>query len=173
MQMLYLQQIIRSIKPKKSLNIVNKKSLNEQPLTGKRYFCIIKNYQMDKKISSTGAILGMLAIILGAFGAHALKKVLSLEQLTTFETGVKYQMYHALFLIFTGLAGLSQKAKKTIYYLVVIGIIFFSGSIYLLATNGIFINFDFKAIGFITPIGGLLLILAWAVLLINFLKKKS
>ena len=127
---------------------------------------------MDKKIISTGAVLGMLAIILGAFGAHALKKVLSIEELTTFETGVKYQMYHALFLLFIGLAAeLSQKAKKTIYYLVVIGVLFFSGSIYLLATNNL-TSFDFKVIGFVTPIGGLLLISAWGVLLVNILKKK-
>ncbi|MCI4442498.1 MAG: DUF423 domain-containing protein [Lentimicrobium sp.] len=128
---------------------------------------------MDKKIISTGAIFGMLAIILGAFGAHALKKVLSIEELSTFETGVKYQMYHALFLVFIGTINeLSQKAKKTIYYLVVFGVIFFSGSIYLLATNNL-TSFDFKVIGFITPVGGLLLILAWGVLFVNFLKKKS
>jgi uncharacterized membrane protein YgdD (TMEM256/DUF423 family) len=127
---------------------------------------------MDKKIISTGAILGMIAIILGAFGAHALKKVLSVEQLSTFETGVRYQMYHALFLLFIGMIGiLSQKAKKTIYYLVLTGVIFFSGSIYLLATNSL-TPFDFKVIGFVTPIGGLLLILAWGVLLYNPLKKK-
>lgn len=127
---------------------------------------------MDKKIISTGAFFGMLAIILGAFGAHALKKILTIDQLATFETGVKYQMYHALFLLFIGLASvLSEKTKKTIYYLVLIGVIFFSGSIYLLATNGLFIPFDFKAIGFITPIGGLLLILAWATLFWNYIKK--
>ena len=115
----------------------------------------------------------MLAIILGAFGAHALKKVLSLEELSTFETGVKYQMYHALFLVLIGTINeLSQKAKKTIYYLVVFGVIFFSGSIYFLATNSL-TAFDFKVIGFITPVGGLLLILAWSVLFVNFLKKKS
>ena len=127
---------------------------------------------MDKKIISTGAIFGMLAIILGAFGAHALKKVLSIEELTTFETGVKYQMYHALFLVFIGLASISQKVKKTIYFLVVIGVIFFSGSIYLLATNSL-TPFDFKIIGFVTPIGGLLLISAWGVLLLNYFNKKS
>lgn len=128
---------------------------------------------MDKKIISTGAIFGMIAIILGAFGAHALKKVLSIESLSTFETGVKYQIYHALFLVFIGtLNELSQKAKKTIYNLVVFGVLFFSGSIYLLATNSI-TSFDFKVIGFITPIGGLLLILAWGVLFFNFMKKKS
>ena len=80
---------------------------------------------MDKKILSTGAILGMIAIILGAFGAHALKKVLSIEQLSTFETGVRYQMYHALFLLFIGLMkNISLKAKKTIYFLVLFGILF-------------------------------------------------
>lgn len=128
---------------------------------------------MDKKIISTAAILGMIAIILGAFGAHALKKVLSIEALATFETGVKYQMYHALFLMFIGtLNELSQKAKKIIFNLVVFGVLFFSGSIYLLATNSL-TSFDFKIIGFITPIGGLLLILAWGVLFFNFVKKKS
>jgi uncharacterized membrane protein YgdD (TMEM256/DUF423 family) len=127
---------------------------------------------MDKKIISTGAILGMTAIILGAFGAHALKKLLSIEELSTFETGVRYQMYHALFLIFIGMINeLSQKAKKIIYNLVVFGVLLFSGSIYVLATNSL-TSFDFKVIGFVTPIGGLLLILAWGTLFLNLVKKK-
>ena len=127
---------------------------------------------MDKKIISTGAVLGMIAIILGAFGAHALKKVLSMEELSTFETGVRYQMYHALFLICIGIINeLSQKAKKIIYNLVLFGVLLFSGSIYVLATNSL-TSFDFKVIGFITPIGGLLLILAWGVLLFHTLMKK-
>lgn len=127
---------------------------------------------MEKKIFSTAALLGMIAIILGAFGAHKLKETLTLEQLATFETGVKYQMYHALFLLFIGLNGaLSQKAKQIIYFLTVFGVIFFSGSIYLLATKSV-TNLDFKAIGIVTPIGGLLLILAWSVLFWNVLKKK-
>ncbi|MEM8520483.1 DUF423 domain-containing protein [Flavobacterium sp. PL12] len=128
---------------------------------------------MDKKIISTAAIFGMIAIILGAFGAHALKKVLTLDQLATFETGVRYQTYHALFLLFIGiLTDLPQKTKKTIYYLVTFGIFLFSGSIYLLATNDL-TSFDFKVIGFITPIGGLLLILGWGALLLNYFNKKS
>jgi uncharacterized membrane protein YgdD (TMEM256/DUF423 family) len=127
---------------------------------------------MDKKIISTGAIFGMLAIILGAFGAHALKKILSLEELSTFETGVKYQMYHALFLLFIGMnTTISEKIKKRIYVLTLVGIVFFSGSIYLLATNSL-TSFDFKVIGFITPIGGLLLISAWATLLVHYIKKE-
>jgi uncharacterized membrane protein YgdD (TMEM256/DUF423 family) len=128
---------------------------------------------MDKKIISTGAFFGMLAIVLGAFGAHALKKVLTIEELSTFETGVRYQMYHAFFLLFIGITNsISQKIKKTILYLVVFGVIFFSGSIYLLATNNL-TSFDFKIIGFVTPLGGLLLILGWGALLLNYFSKKS
>ncbi|HCQ14535.1 DUF423 domain-containing protein [Flavobacterium sp.] len=128
---------------------------------------------MDRKIFSTAAFFGMTAIILGAFGAHALKKVLTLDQLATFETGVKYQMYHALFLLFLGLNNhLTSKTKKTILILTILGIIFFSGSIYLLATNSL-TSFDFKVIGIVTPIGGLLLIVAWSIFMIQFLKKKA
>ena len=128
---------------------------------------------MDKKILSTGAILGIIAIILGAFGAHALKKMLSIDQLSTFETGVRYQMYHALFLLFLGLmTQIPQRTKKIIFLLVLIGVILFSGSIYLLATNDL-TSFNFKIIGFVTPIGGLLLILGWCGLLLNILSKKS
>ena len=128
---------------------------------------------MKRKLIITAAILGIIAIILGAFGAHALKKVLSVEQLATFETGVRYQMYHALFLLFIGLLdNVTEKRKKTIFLLVVFGVILFSGSIYLLATNDL-TAFDFKTIGFLTPIGGLLLIIAWGVLLASSLNKKA
>jgi uncharacterized membrane protein YgdD (TMEM256/DUF423 family) len=128
---------------------------------------------MNKKIIASGALLGTLAIVLGAFGAHALKKILTIEELSTFETGVKYQMYHALFLLFIGTSTLlNEKTKKTIFYLVSVGVLFFSGSIYFLATNRL-TSFDFKTIGFITPIGGLLLILAWMALFFNILKKKA
>ncbi len=122
---------------------------------------------------ATGAIFGILAVILGAFGAHALKKVLDLQQLNTFETGVRYQMYHALFLLFLGLIpGISDGKRKAIFYLVVVGVLLFSGSIYLLATNNL-TAFNFNVIGFVTPIGGLLLIIGWFLLLLAFLNKKS
>ena len=128
---------------------------------------------MQTKILSTAAILGLLAIVLGAFGAHALKAVLTPEQLVTFETGVKYQMYHALFLLFVGMSTmLSEKAQKMIYWLTVIGILFFSGSIYLLSTKNL-IGIDLKMIGIVTPIGGLLLIVAWFWLFIDLIRKKS
>ena len=128
---------------------------------------------MNNKLITTAAFFGMTAIILGAFGAHALKKVLTIDQLATFETGVKYQMYHGLFLLFIGLnTQLGDKVKKTIFNLTILGIIFFSGSIYLLATDSLN-TFNFKVIGFLTPIGGLLLITSWGVLMWNFLKKKA
>ena len=128
---------------------------------------------MDKKLIIVGSIFGMIAIILGAFGAHALKNVLTVEQLNTFETGVKYQMYHALFLLFLSTTQrITEKAKKTILILITLGVLFFSGSIYLLATNTL-TNLDFKIIGFITPIGGLLLITGWFFVITNFINKKS
>lgn len=127
---------------------------------------------MERKITGIAALMGMIAIILGAFGAHALKKYLSLEQLGSFETGVKYQMYHALFLLFLGMNSfVTEKAKKTVLQLVVFGVIFFSGSIYLLTTKAI-TGIDFKLIGIVTPIGGGLLILAWSILFWNIWKTK-
>ncbi len=125
---------------------------------------------MNKKLLITGSILGLISIIFGAFGAHGLKALVSPENILTFEIGVRYQMYHALFLLLVGSTSLvTPKNKNLIFYFTVIGIVFFSGSIYGLATNSL-TSFDFTSIAFITPIGGLLLILAWLVLLINFLK---
>ncbi|MEK8179308.1 DUF423 domain-containing protein [Flavobacterium buctense] len=127
---------------------------------------------MERKITGVAVVLGMTAIILGAFGAHALKKQLTVEELITFETGVKYQLYHALFLLFLGVTTLvTEKSKKTIFQLVVLGVIFFSGSIYVLATKTIS-GIDFKPLGILTPIGGALLILGWTILLWSILKDK-
>ena len=128
---------------------------------------------MNRTIFITATIFGMLAIILGAFAAHGLKPLIPVESQNTFETGVRYQIYHAFFLFIVGhLQVISEKAKRIILYLVITGIVFFSGSIYALATNTL-TQFDFKSIGFITPVGGLLLIAAWLILLINFLKLKT
>ena len=127
---------------------------------------------MDKKILLTAAILGITAIILGAFGAHALKKVLTETQLQSFEIGVRYQMYHAFFLLFIGIfTFLNEKERLIIFWLTLTGVLFFSGSIYLLATNGI-TNLKTKWLGPITPIGGLLLILSWGYLFYAILTKK-
>jgi uncharacterized membrane protein YgdD (TMEM256/DUF423 family) len=127
---------------------------------------------MERKITSVAAFMGMTAIILGAFGAHALKKQLSIEQLESFETGVKYQMYHALFLMFLGMyTFLNEKVKKAVFQLVIFGVFFFSGSIYLLTTKAI-TGVDFKFIGIVTPIGGAFLIVGWSILLWNIWKSK-
>lgn len=126
---------------------------------------------MNKTILATGLALGLLAVILGAFGAHGLKKVLGPDEINTFETGVKYQMYHALFLILLSTITLAtDQTKKVVFYLILTGVVLFSFSIYLLATNSLS-AVDFKKIGFITPIGGTLLILGWGYLLFGILTK--
>lgn len=127
---------------------------------------------MDKKILLIAALLGITAIILGAFGAHALKKVLTEAQLQSFEIGVRYQMYHALFLLFIGVfTFLNEKERLIIFWLTLSGVLFFSGSIYLLATSGI-TNLKLKWLGPITPMGGVLLISAWGYLFYSILCKK-
>ena len=127
---------------------------------------------MNKKILISGSILGILGIILGAFAAHGLKKLVDADAVNTFETGVRYQMYHAFFLlILGGTSFVTLKTKKIVFYLVLIGLLFFSVSIYGLATNQL-LSFDFKTIAAITPIGGLLLILAWSMVLIGIIRNK-
>lgn len=126
---------------------------------------------MERKILLTATLFGFTAIVLGAFGAHALKWVLNENQLISFETGVRYQFYHALFLLFLASTNwVTEKTKKIIFYMVLLGLLFFSGSIYLLATNDLF-SINVKFLGPITPIGGLLLILAWGILFLNIFKR--
>ncbi len=134
---------------------------------------IFTNKKMDRKIITTAAFLGLSGIILGAFGAHALKKVLGVLELNTFETGVKYQMYNALFLLFVGTSNyVSNNAKKVIFYTTISGVFLFSVSLYFLAINRL-LPFDFKPFGFITPIGGLLLLSGWFWLFVNFYRKTA
>jgi uncharacterized membrane protein YgdD (TMEM256/DUF423 family) len=116
-----------------------------------------------KSIIITGALFAGLAVILGAFGAHSLKAKVSPEDLLIFETGVKYHMYHALGLILVGLLGFNY-SKEIIHLpsiLFVIGIIIFSGSLYILVISNI------RWLGAITPIGGLALIFGWLLLAFN------
>ncbi|MCB4799627.1 DUF423 domain-containing protein [Neotamlana laminarinivorans] len=112
----------------------------------------------------TGASFGMLAIILGAFGAHALKKLLSEDQLKSFETGVKYQMYHAIVLL---LLGFFHNFSTTVMYLCfTIGIILFSFSIYGLVISDAKEK-KLKFLGPITPIGGLLFVVGWLLIILQ------
>ncbi|WP_171032443.1 DUF423 domain-containing protein [Winogradskyella algicola] len=127
---------------------------------------------MNKKILIVGSILGLLGIILGAYAAHGLEKIVDADAVNTFETGVRYQIYHAFFLlILGGTSFVNSKIKKIVFYLVLVGLLFFSGSIYGLATNDLS-SFNFKTIAVITPVGGLLLILAWATMLIGIIRNK-
>jgi uncharacterized membrane protein YgdD (TMEM256/DUF423 family) len=122
---------------------------------------------MFKNLIITG-FLGMFAIILGAFGAHALKEVLTSDQLLSFETAVRYQMYHVLVLLFVNTyEGFTKKQKNRISYLFVLGILFFSGSIYAIQLTSI----TAKSIWFITPLGGLFFIIGWLSMIMIFVKK--
>lgn len=128
---------------------------------------------MNRTILLVGTAMGMLAIVLGAFAAHGLEKLVDAQAIDTFETGVKYQMYHALFLLFLGIwDGLPSKPKKIVFTLVLLGVVLFSFSIYLLALNSL-TSFDFKIIGFLTPIGGVLMIMGWIYLGYHILTQKA
>lgn len=127
---------------------------------------------MSQKIMLTALILGILSIVLGAFGAHGLKKFLTIDQLNSFETGVRYQMYHALFLLFVAQTSfITDKQKMIVFLLTLFGILLFSGSIYLLSTS-IITNTKAKFLGPITPLGGLLLISSWFYLFYCIIAKK-
>ena len=109
-------------------------------------------------------ILGTLAIILGAFGAHFLKKRLTEDQQKSFETGVKYQMYHAIVLLVLGL-NFNPDFSNAVYFFT-IGILFFSFSIYGLVLSDAFAK-KLRFLGPVTPIGGLLLTIGWILLLVS------
>src|SRR5262247_1682194 len=114
---------------------------------------------MDRTFLLIGAVLGFLGVAFGAFGAHALKARLSPELLAVFETGVRYQMYHAIaVLIVAAAVGHSGRARLLMIagWALITGIVFFSGSLYALALTGVGI------LGAITPIGGLLFLVGWA-----------
>ncbi|AOW17558.1 hypothetical protein LPB03_08800 [Polaribacter vadi] len=116
-----------------------------------------------------GSLFGGLAIILGAFGAHLLKKKLTSEQLQSFETGVKYQMYHAIVLLLLGFhLDISATINAYIVYSFIIGTILFSFSIYGLVLSSAN-NKKLKFLGPITPLGGLFLVAGWVLLLFKFL----
>ena len=111
---------------------------------------------------------GLSAVILGAFGAHALKESLTTDQLLSFETAVRYQMFHAIILLFVNIYdGFSIKQKDIISYLFMLGILLFSGSIYAIQLTSI----SAKSIWFVTPLGGFFFIIGWISMLIIFVKK--
>ena len=130
----------------------------------------MKNF--DKKIVVFAAILGAITIAIGAFGAHGLKELVNAKALNSFETAVRYQMYHVIVLLAIGLTPIiSEKIKKITFLFFIIGILLFSGSIYLLSLDEI-IPCNTKSIAFITPLGGLSFILGWIYLGYSHFKSK-
>jgi len=127
---------------------------------------------MNKTIFGTGIFFGLTAVLLGAFGAHGLEKMIDAKAIETFETGVRYQMYHALFLMILGGCNVMiNERKKMVYYFIVAGVVCFSFSIYLLAINELS-SFDFKKLALLTPLGGVLLVTGWILLGIRVLNQK-
>ena len=127
---------------------------------------------MEKKIFISASLLGLLAVVLGAFAAHGLRSALNTTSLESFQTGVRYQMYHVFFLFVVGLLPqLTLAQKSRLFWLTIIGVVLFSGSIYLLSSNTL-TPIDFGFLGPITPIGGLFLISTWVVLFYHLLKNK-
>lgn len=123
---------------------------------------------MNKNLIIT-SLLGAITIILGAFGAHALQEILNTSELKSFETAVRYQMYHVIVLLFLNTQSkFSEKVKNIISLIFFIGILLFSGSIYAI-TFGI----SAKSIWFVTPVGGLFLILGWIWLAISHFKSET
>lgn len=114
------------------------------------------------------SFLGLSTVVLGAFAAHALKEVLTLEGLQSFKTAVTYQMYHVIILLFINTyGGFSNQDKNWISYFLVAGILFFSGSIYLIQLTTI----TAKSIWFVTPLGGLFFCIGWVLMIVKFIKK--
>lgn len=118
---------------------------------------------------AAGAIAGFLSVGFGAFGAHAIKNSVSSELMTIYQTAVEYQFFHALGLILTGLVFQQHQDKliKIAGWLMITGIVIFSGSLYVLSLTGI------RWLGAITPVGGTAFIAAWLLLAIGSLKKDS
>ena len=118
---------------------------------------------MQNKFIVSAAFLGALTVALGAFGAHALKQFISAQALSTYETAVRYQFYHVFALAITGIV-YSKNPNKLIRnagIFFMVGMAFFSGSLYTLTYMAYTGNTNFAWVGPITPIGGLFLILAW------------
>ncbi|MBF45201.1 MAG: hypothetical protein CMD38_02725 [Flavobacteriales bacterium] len=125
---------------------------------------------MNNKLISIAALLAFLAVVLGAFGAHTLNELLTTERLNSFETGVRYQFFHSLALLMIGLNANKLNSTALIGKFMLIGIMFFSFSLYLLSLQEL-IGINLSLLGPITPIGGILLMISWLILIIKNYKK--
>ena len=127
---------------------------------------------MHRGFLITAAIIGALSVVLGAFGAHALKKYVSAEAVSTFETGVRYQFYHCFALFIVGILYANFPVKWMMWsgYSFITGILLFSGSLYLLTALQGTEHVGLRKIGIITPVGGLVFIAGWLFLIIALIK---
>jgi len=128
---------------------------------------------MQKLFLIIGTLLAGLAVALGAFGAHGLKKLVDPDTVAVYQTGVQYQMYHALGLLAIGILASRTENSLLNYagFLFIGGIVLFSGSLYLIASMKAMNKVVSTGIGILTPIGGMLFILGWLMLLFALLKK--
>lgn len=123
---------------------------------------------MERTYIWTGSLFAGIAVIFGALGAHWLRENISQADLLSFETGVRYQMYHALAILILAALPARFKGKlcRAAYYLFTFGMIFFSGSIYLLSTSDL-TGISIPWLGPVTPVGGLMMIGGWLMLFIS------
>ena len=122
---------------------------------------------MRNKFVVTGAVLCGLSVLLGAFWAHFLKDRLGADSISTFETGVRYQMYHGFALLISGVLFENvNKRIRWIFGLFAVGAVLFSGSIYLLSLDEL-LGYSLSYLGPLTPLGGLMLILGWVLLAVE------
>lgn len=116
------------------------------------------------------SVLGCLSVLLGAFGAHALRDLLSPEALESYETGVRYMMIHSVVLLFLNIApGLEKRTVNALSYLFIAGILFFSGSIFAISTGLV----EARRIWFVTPLGGLMLVAGWMGMAVAYFRKAN
>lgn len=128
---------------------------------------------MNKRIIVIASVFGILAVMLGAFGAHGLKKLLSADELDTWHTAVQYQFYHTFALLFLStFSRFRSRAINAASWFFTFGILLFSGSLYLLSAKDILNITNVNFLGPLTPIGGLLFILGWVSLLVATIKNK-
>ncbi len=125
---------------------------------------------MNKAYLTIGSIIAALGIVFGAFGAHWLKQNISVVDLQNFETGIRYQMYHAFAIILLGIISpaFTGQLLRIAFHCFWVGILFFSGSLYMLATSS-FSGLYLSWLGPVTPVGGLLFITGWVLIIITMI----
>lgn len=132
-------------------------------------------HTLQSTVFKTGCVFAAVAVTLGAFGAHYLKERLELRQIESFETGVRYQLIHALTLMLLAACApfIPQNSLKRIFGLFITGIVLFSGSVFLLSTRGLWTLNAMSWLGPVTPLGGICLISAWVWLVFTPFQKAN